>query len=311
MSITGVMRITDPFDRGVRLYPKNLAVVDDNQSLTYQECSDMSHYIATRLRSTPGLAEGSHAAIYSLNDANALLCLLATYRAEMVWIPINVRSSLEINIMLMNKFDVDFLFYHSQFESSIPEIREKVPRIKNFVCINEKGDNGPYLMDWIEGYQRKFEPTSSDPNAICAIMPSGGTTGEPKGTVRTHRDWTTAVLDAHAFWQVDVGTRHLVAAPMTHAAGLYVWNHFPKGGTNYLMKGVDVEKIMRTIQEERITHFFVPPTGIYMLLAHPDVRKYDYSSLVRFISAQPAAACHIQRSNRGVWTFDEQCLWSD
>lgn len=280
-----MMRLTDPFDRGARLYPKNLVAVDDSHSLTYRESFDFSHYIATRLRSTAGLDLGSHVAIYSLNDAHALLCLLGTYRAEMVYVPINARSSLEININLMNKFDVEFLFYHSQFENNVAKLREKVPSLKGLVCINEKGEIGPYLMDWLNGYERKFEPTSDDPDLVCAIMPSGGTTGEPKGTIRTHMEWATGVLDAHAFWHYDVGTRHLVAAPVTHAAGLYVWNHFPKGGTNYLMKSVDVEKIMLTIQEKRITHFFLPPTGIYMMLAHPDVRKYDYSSLVRFSSA--------------------------
>src|SRR5262249_28606056 len=43
------------------------------------------------------------------------------------------------------------------------------------------------------------------------------------------------------------------------------------------------------IQEHRITHLFLPPSGIRLLLRHPDVKKYDYSSLRFFIyGAAPA-----------------------
>ncbi|MDE3136549.1 MAG: AMP-binding protein, partial [Acidobacteriota bacterium] len=35
----------------------------------------------------------------------------------------------------------------------------------------------------------------------------------------------------------------------------------------------------------RVTHLFLPPTAFYMLLAHPDVRKFDYSSLEVFLLA--------------------------
>jgi acyl-CoA synthetase (AMP-forming)/AMP-acid ligase II len=37
--------------------------------------------------------------------------------------------------------------------------------------------------------------------------------------------------------------------------------------------------ILETIERERVTHIFLPPTMIYRLLAHPDVLKRDCSSL--------------------------------
>src|SRR6185312_5687765 len=44
----------------------------------------------------------------------------------------------------------------------------------------------------------------------------------------------------------------------------------------------DPARVMRAIEEHRVTHLFLPPTAVYRLLAHPDVRKYDYSSLCYF-----------------------------
>jgi acyl-coenzyme A synthetase/AMP-(fatty) acid ligase len=39
------------------------------------------------------------------------------------------------------------------------------------------------------------------------------------------------------------------------------------------------------LKQYRVTHLFLPPTAFYALLAHPDVSKFDYSSLRVFLLA--------------------------
>ena len=47
---------------------------------------------------------------------------------------------------------------------------------------------------------------------------------------------------------------------------------------------------MEAIQRHRVTHVYLPPTLVYLLLAHPEVRSYDYSSLkYLLIMAAPIA----------------------
>jgi acyl-CoA synthetase (AMP-forming)/AMP-acid ligase II len=78
---------------------------------------------------------------------------------------------------------------------------------------------------------------------------------------------------------------HLVIAPMTHAAGGVGVITMSVGATQVILPGFDAKKVMEAIEREKVTHLFLPPTAIYMLLAHPDVRKHDYSSLEYFIYA--------------------------
>ncbi|MGB7150325.1 MAG: AMP-binding protein, partial [Terriglobales bacterium] len=47
----------------------------------------------------------------------------------------------------------------------------------------------------------------------------------------------------------------------------------------------DAAEVLRAIEQYRVTHLFLPPTAFYALLAHPDVGKYDYSSLRVFLLA--------------------------
>src|SRR4029450_6567391 len=51
------------------------------------------------------------------------------------------------------------------------------------------------------------------------------------------------------------------------------------------MGTADPGAILAAIEKYRVTHIYVPPTLIYMLLAHPDIAKYDYSSLEHMVYA--------------------------
>jgi acyl-CoA synthetase (AMP-forming)/AMP-acid ligase II len=57
------------------------------------------------------------------------------------------------------------------------------------------------------------------------------------------------------------------------------------GATISVLPGFDAEEVMRAIQRDRVTHMFLPPTALYTLLAHPNVRDHDYSSLRYFLLA--------------------------
>ncbi len=51
------------------------------------------------------------------------------------------------------------------------------------------------------------------------------------------------------------------------------------------MPGFDALEVLRNIERHRVTHLFLPPTAFYAMLAHPEVRKFDYSSLRVFLLA--------------------------
>jgi len=70
-----------------------------------------------------------------------------------------------------------------------------------------------------------------------------------------------------------------VAAPISHAAGGSALIISAMGGTNVLLPGFEPVAVMEAIERHRVTHLFLPPTAVYRMLAHPDVRNHDYSSL--------------------------------
>ena len=62
---------------------------------------------------------------------------------------------------------------------------------------------------------------------------------------------------------------YLALAPLTHAAGVLSFPVMTLGGEIVIMPAPDLTEFLALIGEHQVTHAFLPPTLIYMLLDHP------------------------------------------
>ncbi len=90
---------------------------------------------------------------------------------------------------------------------------------------------------------------------------------------------------------------YLALAPLTHAAGVLCFPVLALGGEIVVMRRPDVGDVPRAVERHRVTHTFLPPTLIYMVLAHPDLDTTDLSSLQCFwYGAAPMSATRLEEA---------------
>jgi len=286
------MLIIDQFDNGARFYPDNPAFIDigpGGTTLTYKEALPITHRIAAAIHAN-GYDQSTHIGILAPNSTIAFLTLLGLYRAGAVWLPINPRNPVPANAELLEAFDGELIFYHSAYEEAAKALVEQTPGLKEAVCIDNQGSYGKSLEDWCQDAPEEFDRPSAEPDSLFAIFPTGGTTGKPKGVMLTHKAIDTFFQNFFSHFSYYDDTSHLVVAPMTHTAGVTGCLHFARGGVNVMMAVPSPEAICQAIQDYHVTHLFLPPTLLYMLLALPNVRDFDYSSLQHFlIGAAPTS----------------------
>lgn len=276
-----VLRLIDYFDRGASLNPTRDCFIQGDQRITFERAQRLSHQIGNALLAE-GFSKNHKAAVLSPNDAMAFVCVLGILRACAAWVPINARSAMTENLHILNDSGCELLFYHSTFENEIEKIREQAQAIRRFVCVDHDGSGSPSLEKWI-GDQPDIAPyIACDPQDFAAIRYTGGTTGVPKGVPLTHLNFSYMLANASIAMPYDKPPVYLAAAPMTHVAGAMSLMLLPHGATIVVIDRPQPELVMKMIEEHQVTTVFLPPTAIYMLLAHPDVRNCDYSSLKYF-----------------------------
>jgi fatty-acyl-CoA synthase len=90
---------------------------------------------------------------------------------------------------------------------------------------------------------------------------------------------------------------YLALAPLTHAAGVLCFPIMALGGEIVVMPKPDLTEFLALIGEHRVTHTFLPPTLIYMLLGHPDLASTALQSLQCFwYGAAPMSAARLEEA---------------
>ena len=299
------MRAIDYFEKGAQAFADRCAIIDREARFSYRELRAQTQRIASALRAS-GLRTEDRVAIYSPNDARVLFCMLGLLRARAAWVPINYRNAVDANVEYLNYVETSWLFYHSKFMGTVEDIRRRVPSLKNLVCIDVPCGGHPSLDEFMgrgtEAGEIEWGDARGNPEELVGLVPTGGTTGPAKGVRVTNLAWGTMIEMASHYWNCDgVEPVCLSVAPLSHAAGVVAFAMFPLGATNVVMAGFDAGEVLRNIERFRVTHLFLPPTAFYALLAHPEVEKFDYSSLRMFLLA--ASPVSPDKLRRGVEIF--------
>jgi acyl-coenzyme A synthetase/AMP-(fatty) acid ligase len=156
------------------------------------------------------------------------------------------------------------------------------------------------LAAWVWGMGTDEPGVAVDAAHPWMIMYTSGTTGKPKGVVRNHEatmaEWLMNVID-FGFKPDDKG---LLVMPMCHINSVFYSFVFTYiGASCYICNLVsfDPEEILRIMQEEKIAFVSLVPTHCTMILAHPDSRNYDVSSMRNVLCSSAPVRTDAKLSN--------------
>ena len=266
-------------DDACNRYADRVCLQFKDETYTYAQVQSMSIEVAEALYAS-GFKQGMHSAIYSLNSAKAFITTLGIIRAGGVWIPINPKNSKNDNVAVLGKLGCQALFYQDAFSSVVPKIEETLGGLAISVCLDEVDGEGGF-DNWLQNSNKVPFEVVHQPGDTITIPTTGGTTGLPKGVMLSDRNFQALCYAICV--DMERGDEqqpvYLSAAPMTHVGGRIVITSMGAGPRYVIKDTIDMQDILKTIQDEKITDLFLPPTAIYGLLAQPNVTTFDYSSL--------------------------------
>jgi long-chain acyl-CoA synthetase len=245
-----------------------------------------------------GIAPGGHIAALMANQLEYFDVAWATQRSGLLLTPVNWHlTPAEVGYIVTDSGAQGLISAPALAGSDIVELA--APGLRFLT----QGDDGGRRADF-EDLEEALAGASSEPlrpEVEGAIMfYSSGTTGRPKGIVRT---WAPVPygtpqsieqLMAH-YYGFDSASVYLCPAPLYHAAPL-AWSMGTQrlGGTVVVMERFDPVEFLQLIERFRITHIQMVPTMFVRLLKlEPSQRsRFDLSSLRYVIHA--AAPCPVE-----------------
>ncbi len=132
---------------------------------------------------------------------------------------------------------------------------------------------------------------------VAALNYTGGTTGRAKGVLRSNRELSAGVVSVLANFPLPRQPRYLAAAPISHAAGLFVGPVLARGGTVELLPGFVPEQLIRRIRDGAANFTLLVPSMIYAMLNEPGWSRADVASLELLVyGASPMSPARLQEA---------------
>ena len=294
--MTALLTVSDMVETHARLRPDKIGARDSRRALSFSRWHDRASRLANGLLGL-GLSKGDRVALLAYNCLEWMELYVAIARAGLVAVPINFRLvGAEIRYVAQD-CQARALVVQDDLVAAVASIRLEldIPDAC-FVHIGE----GRVPTGW-SSYEALIENASaSDPDIdvtpedAWALMYTSGTTGRPKGAIRSHG--ATGVMSLVT--AMDMGFTHedtaLLVMPMCHANSLYFSFVFAHIGATCVIddhKSFDPEGLLRTLAEQGVTFTSLVPTHYIMILglSEETKRRYDVSSVRRLlISSAPA-----------------------
>jgi acyl-CoA synthetase (AMP-forming)/AMP-acid ligase II len=287
------MRLIDYLDKGASLGEDAPCFTTGEASLSYAEVQRHTYRVARALEKA-GIAPGDKVAVLSGNDPIAFACVFGISRAAAVWCPINPRNEADENRHILDAFDCRALIFHSAYEALVERMVADLPKLSILVCLDRTSSAAQSLESWLD--DASDDPVEVAPvDEIAMIAGTGGTTGQPKGVMLSGRNLEAMSALTLMSYPFEGRPVYLALAPLTHAAGVLCLPIMTLGGRIVIMPKADLGEFLRLVARWRVTHTFLPPTLIYMLLEHPTLPATDLSSLQCFwYGAAPMSATRLE-----------------
>lgn len=273
------MRLIEYFHRSAQQWPERICLVDRTGERSYHSVQEAAWTIAHALKDR-GIGPGRRVALVGENSSDLMEAIFGILSAECVWVPLNARSTSVEAAQYLQQMGVDVLLYSEEVGDVVRQLRETTSFLTHCLPLDAK-----LRQSWVDIRNRQpFPMRPLQSKQPVSIMSSGGTTGVPKGILLTELSWSFGVATLEAHYPGDFPV-YLVAAPLSHAAGGLGLMLLGRGAKYVILPTFDARAVMGAVQTQRITHLFLPPTAIYMMLADPDHAQYDYSSIQYFMYA--------------------------
>lgn len=300
--------IGDWLGRRAALTPTREALfdVDNNRRYTYDALNQRGNQLANQLRKV-GVHQGDRVAFMLNNRVECIDAFAACGKLGAILVPLNVRLAAAEHKEYIANVTPKVLIHESTFDKVIEEIRPNTPSITHFFAVDKTtlSDTQSY------GQTLKKQSPNPPPRPVIRfedpffILPTGGTTGLPKGAILSHRHVFWNSINTIVNWGLSPTDVSPVIFPLFHTGG---WNVlliplFHVGARILLWQKFDAIDTLRRIEEERCTIIIGVPTMYHMMINTPEFNATDFSSVRFWLSGGAPCPVSIMES---FWKRDQE-----
>jgi acyl-CoA synthetase (AMP-forming)/AMP-acid ligase II len=282
------LSVGEVLERSSKIAPEKIAVIFKKDHVTYKQLNELSDKLAASLQEV-GIKKGDRACIYMHNCIELYVAFYALQKIGAVVAWANPAYKTQELFFILSNSQAKAIFIHKErnnfdYLAFVQGLRNNLSHLSYLISV-EGGESKDVFAyeDLISRWrQKEFEkPSISIHQDLSMLIYTSGTTGVPKGSMITHYQVIRGGYSYVDGVKATADDIFLGILPLTHSygCGSTLIQPILIQGSVALLETFNAEKAFKTIASEKVTLQHGAPSHYIFEMNHPDIDKYDLSSL--------------------------------
>lgn len=268
-------------------YPDKFAIAFKDARLTYSELDDLVNQTAHAFRAD-GVKKSDMITVMSKNSLDFVVVNFALARLGAVMIPINYMLTEDDVAYILNHAGASGFVAPEEFAPVLEKAKGDLDiKFRYLMEFPQKQRVSEVLQDWKPishiqaGQPTELVDEDIEDDDLAHVLYTSGTESRPKGVMLSHKSIVSEYVSCVVNGDMSEKDVCIHALPLYHSAQLHCFlgPSVYLGSSGIILDAATPEIILETIELEKITQLFCPPTVWIALLRHPDFDKRNLSSL--------------------------------
>lgn len=261
------------------LAPGRTAIIDvpNGRRIGFGELDARVRRLANGLSALPGVGRGARIAILAKNCIEYLELFYACGRAGLVAQPLNWRLAVPEMARILREGEPAALLSSADFRAEREALQRELDLPHWFEF--DAASDGSY--EALLGAASDAEPALSDSvggDDPLLILYTGGTTGESKGALHSHRSIYMGMLNQTVAERIVPSDVYMLTGQMFHIPVALAMNYMAHGCPLVLVN-FEARQALELIQEEQVSAFLGITTMLNWMMAVENFGSFDLRSL--------------------------------
>ena len=266
-------------------FPDNMAFLYP-EKMTFFQFKEKADIFATVLKDL-GVIKGDRVAIFAPNSIQWEICFFGMQKAGSVMVPFNPQFKETEVEYEANDSGAETIIVFEPLLPTVVAVKDKT-KLKNIIVIeSEQGEEKQKIPDnslrWSELMNKtKSNPPEYDFNVkedLAALVYTSGTTGLPKGTMLTHYNFVSNIIQISQMFELSDFDIAMTVLPLYHIYGLNVCMNQAiwLGAAQVISPRFEVESFCKLIDEYKVTYSLCVPPIFLAVVRHLEVHTKGYN----------------------------------
>ncbi|MEM7001267.1 MAG: AMP-binding protein [Pseudomonadota bacterium] len=263
--------------KAASLAPHREALIDvpSGRRMTYGELDLRVRKLANALLDV-GLSQGDRVAILAKNCIEYLEIYYACARVGLIAQPLNWRLGTPEVRRILADGEPSILMCAEEYGEVADAVRDIVRNVK-FFDVAAGDESYDSLVEAGSDVEPAQSASIGDDDPVL-ILYTGGTTGESKGALHTHKSLYMGMLNQTVAERIVPGDVYMLTGQMFHIPVALAMNYMAHGCPVVLIN-FEARTALEVIQRERVSAFLGITTMLNWMMADEEFDNFDLSSL--------------------------------